>query len=73
MDQIFPRFLCGDDLQGITDTQKTQLKIMKKILENEEEKERQKMIKEGQKKKEESEEQNNSDVDEGQESDEGLS
>ena len=73
MDRIFPRFLAEDDLQGITDAQKTQLKIMKKILENEEEKERQKMIKEGQKKKEESEEQNNSDVDEGQESDEGLS
>ena len=64
MDQIFPRFLCGDDLQGITDAQKTQLKIMKKILEDEEEKEWQKM--------KESEEQK-SDDDEGQESDEVLS
>ena len=64
MDQIFPRFLCGDDLQGITDAQKTQLKIMKKILEDEEEKEWQKM--------KESEELK-SDDDEGQESDEVLS
>ena len=52
---MFPRFLVSDDLQGIKDAQKTQLKIMKKILEDEEEKERQKMIKEGQKKKKESE------------------
>ena len=61
---MFPRFLVSDDLQGIKDAQKTQLKIMKKILEDEEEKEWQKM--------KESEEQK-SDDDEGQESDEVLS
>ena len=47
---MFPRHLTGEDLKGITDTHKTQLKIMEKTLEDEEEKERQKMIEEGKKK-----------------------
>ena len=53
LDRMFPRFLIGENMNGITDDHKTQLKIMKKILEDEEEKERQRMIKEGAKKRQE--------------------
>ena len=76
VDRMFPRHLTGEDLKGITDTHKTQLKIMEKTLEDEEEKERQKMIKEGKKKMNEKKKENASENDENEEnrdSDEGLS
>ena len=73
VDRMFPRHLTGEDLKGITDTHKTQLKIMEKTLEDEEEKERQKMIEEGKKKMNEKKKENASENDENQDSDEGLS